>query len=82
MKWKRGAVSREINETRLAIDLLLKLTDGYMGYSLLFYLGMVDIFQENKKIKPSLHSTYGKTETDYWVWQFKHSLHSKITAQM
>lgn len=54
MKWRRGVVSREINETSLAIDLLLKLADGYMGCSLLFYLCMVDIFQENKT-KQNLH---------------------------
>ena len=34
----------------------MKLGDGYMGYSLLFYLYMFDIFQENKTktIKPLL----------------------------
>lgn len=48
VRWRRGVVGGEIKETSLAIDWLLKLGDGYIGYVLLFYLYMFDIFQENK----------------------------------
>lgn len=59
----------------MAVDLLLKLGDWYLGYILPFYLYMFDIFHENKtktRKPPSLWSfgrNWGKLlDLAIWTW--------------
>lgn len=73
VRQRRGAVNGEIHETNLARDLLLELGDGYRGCSLLFYLYMFFIFQENKTktVKPLLLQSYRRNRTrslDLAIW--------------